>query len=434
MNSILCPKGLAVLAALVALGALPAGAEEPATRSLSLQDCMAYALQHNPDLVSSQQSVVVARSSLRQARSSYSPQLTLSASDSLHDESQGVAASTGGADLTLNMTFWRSGRQDSVGQSRASLSAATASHEDRRLTVARMVAEDYYAVLAAAELVGVARAGVESAEGHRKQVEKQIEQGSVAPVEIHTVDDDLAQARLSLIDAKSTVRTALATLKADMGMPYTNDLQLVPAIMGAAETLPATADAVATALATRPDIQAQQATVRARRHAVAVARAARGPVLEVAGQAAESYPDWNDTRSSVSLSAGLTWPLFDGGNTAAAQDAAAANLTSSEADLQALADQVTLEVQSALIGLESAAEKIRATDEAVIAATARLRSAEVKYQEGLGILLEVTDARQALTSAEADAVRARFSYQVGRIALQRAMGVLPLPTGEAAAQ
>jgi len=49
-------------------------------------------------------------------------------------------------------------------------------------------------------------------------------------------------------------------------------------------------------------------------------------------------------------------------------------------------------------------------------------------------LLEVTDARQALTSAEADAVRARFSYQVGRIALQRAMGVLPLPTGEAAAQ
>ncbi len=155
---------------------------------------------------------------------------------------------------------------------------------------------------------------------------------------------------------------------------------------------------------------------------------------QVAGQAAESYPDWNDTRSSVSLSAGLTWPLFDGGNTAAAQDAAAANLTSSEADLQALADQVTLEVQSALIGLESAAEKIRATDEAVIAATARLRSAEVKYQEGLGILLEVTDARQALTSAEADAVRARFSYQVGRIALQRAMGVLPLPTGEAAAQ
>ncbi|MEN6401508.1 MAG: TolC family protein, partial [Armatimonadia bacterium] len=84
--------------------------------------------------------------------------------------------------------------------------------------------------------------------------------------------------------------------------------------------------------------------------------------------------------------------------------------------------------------LERAAESIKATEEAVTAATARLNAAEVKYREGLAILIEVTDARQSLTSAQADAVRARFAYQVAEIGLQRAMATLPLPGEEGVAQ
>ena len=88
---------------------------------------------------------------------------------------------------------------------------------------------------------------------------------------------------------------------------------------------------------------------------------------------------------------------------------------------------MALQVESALIEIERTSERIKASEQAVTAATARLHSAEVKYREGLGILVEVTDARQSLTSAEAENVRARFSYQAALIALQRATGTLPLP-------
>ena len=393
---------------------------------LTVQDIISIALQHNPQLTSSEQSINVAKAGLRQARSSYSPQLTL-------DASQGVQGSTvvgnriqtgDGASLILGMTFWRSGRRDTVAQSQAGVAAATASYADRQLSVAALVAQDYYAVLAAGELVAVAKTGVEAAEQHRLQVQNQIEAGIVAPVEIHTVDDDLAQARLTLIDTRSTLRATEAALKTDMGIPYTTDLQLAPSTLGARAALPAETEAVAQALAQRPDLQAQQAVVQARQAAVRVAKAARGPVVDITGQAAANSDDFSDNSSEWGLTAGLTWPLADGGFTKAAEDAARANVVSSQADLQTLINEATLDVQNALIDLERSSERIKASEEALTAATARLSAAEVKYQEGLGILIEVTDARQAVTTAEAEVVRARFDYQVGQIALQRSTGAL----------
>jgi len=70
---------------------------------------------------------------------------------------------------------------------------------------------------------------------------------------------------------------------------------------------------------------------------------------------------------------------------------------------------------------------MKAAERSVAAARARLRAAEARYRAGVGILLDVTDARAALSSAAANQVRARFDYQVARFTLQRAIGMLSLP-------
>lgn len=440
--------GLALLAALWFAGVpgRPAWAQEPApaaapaapapaatatTEPLALADCIRLALSRNPSLVSSQQAVVSATAGLQQARSSYYPQLTLGASTG----ASGVAGSQGlsgtdrdaSADLTLGLTFWRSGRRHSVNQSRASLDAAGAALSDDRLALAAQAADDYYAVLAAGELVGVAKAGVEYAQQHREQVQKQIDAGDLAAVEIHTVDADLASARQSLIEAQGTVRTAFATLKNDLALPYQTQVQLVPQAMGAEAETPALEEAVRTALQSRPDLQAQQARVRALEAAAKVAKTNRGPILEVSGQAVGAYNDDGGSGSSWNLLAGVSWPLADGGYTRAAESTARASLLTGQAALQTLSNQATAEVEKALIAVQTARENIAACEAAVTAARARLQSAEVKSREGLGITVEVTLARQSLTSAEADNVRARYDYQTALIALQQAMGTLPLP-------
>ncbi|MEI6503115.1 MAG: TolC family protein, partial [Armatimonadota bacterium] len=217
---------IASLAVVLALTLSSPVLAQGATTPLSVEECVKFALTHSPVLVSSAQSVAVAQAGLRQSRSSYSPQLTLNATAGVDGSSGGgPSQSPNAADLVLGMTFWRSGRQDSVSQSRAGVQGAAASNVDQRLSVVSTVSNQYYAVLATGELVGVAKAGVDSAEQHRLQVEKQIEAGAVAAVEIHTVADDLAQAQLSLIDARSNVRLAVAALRTSMGMAYTTDLQ-----------------------------------------------------------------------------------------------------------------------------------------------------------------------------------------------------------------
>jgi outer membrane protein TolC len=408
-----------------------AGAQEQPAPALTLDDCIRTALEHNPSLASSHESVVAAEANVRQTRSSYSPQLTLSANQGLRGSTGatgvGVTQSSDGASVSLEMTFWRSGRCQSVAVTEANLGAAEWSHLDTRLSVARRVADDYYGVLAATELVGVAEAGVGSAEEHWRQVLRQIEAGSVAESEVHTVNDDLAQAKLALIDARSDLRTSLATLKSDMGVPQDTQLRLAPTALGAEDSVLSEAEALKIALDNRPDVQAQKAVIRSREHAVEVARATYGPAVEVAGECLQSFPDWSAGEPSWGLTAAVTWPLLDGGQKTAAVAAALASLRSSRADLQALTDSVALEVEAALVELDRARESVKASEEAVTAARSRLTSAEVRYREGLGILLEVTDARSELTNAEAQNVEARYALEQARIGLQRAMGSLPLP-------
>ena len=68
-----------------------------------------------------------------------------------------------------------------------------------------------------------------------------------------------------------------------------------------------------------------------------------------------------------------------------------------------------------------------ATDASYSAAEARLNAARAKYREGVGILLEVTDARSSYTQAAAAQVQARFDHRVARAALRRVLGQIPLP-------
>lgn len=409
-----------------------AGAQEQPTGALTLDECIRTALAHNPSLASSRESVVAAQANVRQTRSSYSPQLTLSASQGVRGTTAtgrvgGGAQSSDGASLSLDMSLWRSGRRQSVAASEASLGAAEWSHRDSRLSVARLVADDYYSVLAATELVRVAEAGVASAEEHWRQVLRQIEAGDVADSEAYTVNDDLAQAELALIDARSDLRTSLATLRNNMGVPQDTQVQLAPSVLGAEGAVVSQAEALKTALEERPDVQAQRALIRSREHAVGVARATYGPTLELATESRQSFPGWSDGTASWGLTAAATWPLLDGGQKRAGVAAALASLRSSQADLQALTDNVALEIETALAELDRARERVKASEEAVTAARSRLTSAEVRYREGLGILLEVTDARAELTNAEAQNVEARYALEQARIGLQWAMGSLPLP-------
>lgn len=408
------------------LWAADAGA---AAKPLSLRECIDAALSHNPQIVSSAQEIVSARAGLTKARSSYYPQLTLSATEGLAR----AASTSGGAetqaelDLTSRLTLWRRGREENVAESRASLQASAQSHVSTIQSLVSQVAKDYYGVLAARQLIGVAEGGVESARIHLEQVKARIALGATAEVDALTAESDLAQAQLDLIDARSTLRSALAQLKNDMGLAPESVFEILEEPLPEAEPIPSLEDAVHVAVEKRPDVQSARASASASRYALAQARISRGPLAELAAEYAQGYTDWKSRDPSWNLLLGLSWPLFDGHAAEADVTAAQASVRRSDANLQQSINQVGLEVENALVEVQRTRERLEGTAKSLAAAEARLAAAEGKYRQGVGILLEVIDARVAVTNARASQVRARYDYQTALVALQRAMGTLGAP-------
>jgi outer membrane protein TolC len=427
----------AMLLALEVLGGIAYGAPPPELpdRPLTLEDCTAIALARNPQIAASEQRVVSAQAGVVRARSSYYPQLSLAA---VEGRTGGSALSSGTStgsrdhtreelDLSLGMTLWQAGRKEAVGQSRSLLTAAGHDQATTTQNLVEQVANDYYGVLATQQLVGVTEAGVESAQGHLEQVQAFIEAGAAADVDVFPAQDDLARAQLDLIDARSNAQLAMAGLKNSMGVPPATVFTLAESPAPEERAIPSLEDALATALAGRREVLATRASTQAARYALAQAEIERGPVASVAAAYDRAYTQWSYRDSAWEVAAAVSWPLLDGGATKAAAAQARAQLRQSEADLQGVINQVELEVDLALVEANRTRERVQASAVSVTAAEARLAAAEGKYDNAVGILLEVIDARVAVTDARANQVRSRYDYQTALVALERAMGTLAAP-------
>ncbi len=422
---------LVVAAALGCGGARPARAAQAAAGPLSIEDCARLALERNPGLASSRQEVVGADAAFTRARSPYYPQLSLAALEAIgSDPASSGAERTEEVDLVLRQILWRRGLRESVEEGAYRLESARFGYATAVQSLLERVASDYYGVLASERLVEVAEAGADSARRHLEEVKARIEVGVAAEVDEFTAQDDLARAELALIDARSDVRVARARLKTTMSLSPDTPLELAWPPPLAIEEPPTLSRALATAQENRPDILSARASVEAGRSVLKQAQIRRGPETDVSGSYDLGYTDWTRRDALWDVALTLSWPLLDGRATAADVTSARASFTRSEAQLQAVMDETGLEVETALAEVERTRERVSASAKSVAAAQARLSAAEGKYQQGVGILLEVTDARAALTDALASQVRAEYDYRTALVGLERALGTLSPPEAE----
>jgi outer membrane protein len=413
-------------------GAGSAGPDELIGGPLTLEGCMRVALARNPDLVSSAQAVTGAEAGLVRARSPYYPQVSLGLTEGLSGDGVGLEADgnterTERVDVTVRQTVWQRGLKESVEESAARVESAEFSYAAAVQSLLEQVAGDFYGALAAGRLLGVAEAGVDSARRHVEEVQARIEAGAAPEVDEFTAQDDLARADLALIDARGNVRVAHARLKTTMGVSAEATLELRQPPAPGPEELPALEEALAIARENRPDILSAAAAVEAGRRGLEQAEIRRGPVADISGRYDWGYWDWTRRDSSWDVALSLSWPLLDGKATEAEVTSARAALVRSEAQLESTRNRAGLEVETALADVERSWERVGATATSVAAAQARLRAAEGKYQQGVGILLEVTDARAALTDALASQVRAEYDYRAALVGLERATGRLAAP-------
>jgi outer membrane protein TolC len=181
----------------------------------------------------------------------------------------------------------------------------------------------------------------------------------------------------------------------------------------------------------RPEVLAARLQVRVEETGVTLARSDLEPTLTLAA-AGNYYPTTNfsDPRQrTASISATLTVPFYDGGETHDKVDAARVGVTSAKATVDSRKQDVALDVGEAYLNLITAASQIDAANSALQQAIGARQLAQIRYEGQVGLYLEVTDAESALVSAENNQVNAVYDYFVAKAQYDNAIGQPDVPSG-----
>jgi outer membrane protein TolC len=233
-----------------------------------------------------------------------------------------------------------------------------------------------------------------------------------------------------VIRARNLVRFTQTSLANALGLEATVPIEIEDILVYEPVALDP-AQLLTEALGNRPELRQFQARLDAARAQLTGARARYLPDITVSGTVGTASDDAvvsTDGVSGVSfadqwsLTAQLSWNLFEGYFTQSRVKETQALLEAARANYEVVELQVRLEVEQAYIAVVEASERIGATDKAIESARENLRLAQGRYDAGVGTILDLTSAQLSLSNAEADGVRALTDYRVGLAVLDRVVG------------
>jgi len=281
------------------------------------------------------------------------------------------------------------------------------------------VSQAYHAAVAAAQK----RTAAERAMGAARQILAAAETGRArgvgTRVQVAQARQQLAQAQLSLTNARGEGEAAHVALNAVLGLPQATRVRLAaPGPLPAASTR-ALDQVIDAALAERADIIAAVAQLRAAEAGVDVAQAGFMPKVGVVGALARddnrfrinNSPTLGTPLEQTGVLLGVTLPLTEGGLRRSRLRSAYARVRAAQAQVAAVRDAAAREIAAAYAALRTALAAHRSARAVVAASRVTVDAARKGLDVGLGTLTEAVAAEQALMEAEevlADARRDAF--------------------------
>lgn len=181
---------------------------------------------------------------------------------------------------------------------------------------------------------------------------------------------------------------------------------------------------VAAALRQRPELLAGEVNVRASDIGVRLARAGNEPTFALRASG-NYYPTTSfqfPRQATAAITAQVNVPIFDNGLTRARVNEARLRTENVRTSLESARADVSLFVRQAFDNLQNAARQIEAANTALEQAVAARQLAQMRYENQVGLFLEVVDAQAALVRAENDQINAVYDYPVARAEFENAVG------------
>lgn len=440
MNVRVQAMALGLLAVAAATRPASAATAERLPAVLSLDAALALARKHQPDLRAAHFNTVAAEQRVDEQYSNLLPQLNLSSSYTRQTSNFAPAPSTSQVMSSSvrssfdSFNYFRNSANASqliwdFGQTSRKRDAAQASadatldvEKASALTIDLNLRTAFFTASASRSAVDVARETLANQNKHLEQIQSFVDLGRNPTIDLLQARVDQANAEVQLINAQGAYATARAILNQAMGVEadigYDVETTVSAPVPGESS---GSAGLVEEALNARPEIAALREQLRAQ---VLNNKSVYGrywPSLQA--QAQGTYNGYELDRLVWNLSAGLglSWTLYDGGQTRATLREGDANVASLAAQIDSIRLQVRVDVEKARLAVVGAKASLDVADRSLTNARARLELAEIRYRTGVGSIIELSDAQLAATNAAFQKLQAQLNLDTARAQLTKAL-------------
>ncbi len=409
----------------------------PVVEAQTLEAALSEAIEKNPQLEAQRQLNLIAGEQVEAARAERRPDVTVSGSYGYQSidtnrpmfpgqqfvGDQAVAS----AQLQAEMPIYTGGRISAgIRQAKAGRGAADAQYRAAYQGLTLQVITAYLDVLTARETVAIRENSVSLLEEQSRASQDRFDAGVVTRTDIAQSDARLQGGLAALAGARAGLEAAHSVFAFLIG-DVPGDLAPPPPPPAVPDTFE---QALATALADNPEIEAQTFAERGASEAVGVAAGVLKPSVSIVGTASvqETFTD-NFQDTSVSALARASVPLFEKGVAKSQVRQARLQRQRSRLELENTRRRIRAELAQAWYSRLAAEQAIVASRQQVSAAEIAYEGVKEELSVGSRTTLDVLDQEQQLLDARLGLVEAERDFYVATARLLNAMGRLDLQAG-----
>ncbi|XHR99429.1 RND transporter [Sphingomonas sp. DBB INV C78] len=382
-----------------------------------------------------------ARASLRQSQGSALPQVSASGSVSQSignegsvfiDPTTGQAVSRGGDTKIYRASFDASWEADIFGGIRRSIEADRANMESSeanlhftQVSVAAEVGLNYLTARLAQQQLDIARQNLASQDETLQIVGWRVQAGLVSSLDLEQAKQLRANTAATIPNIETNYASAVNRIAVLLGEAP----GAVNELMQAKQPVPLPPQAVGAAIPAeivqrRPDIAAAERTLAAETARIGVATAQLYPALRLSGSFSGSDTSLSALPDAMvgNLVAGITAPIFNGGQIRAQIEGQRASTDAAFATYRQTVLTALEEVENALTTLTSAERREREVIAAAEASQNAVTLAQSQYRAGLIDFQALLESQRSLLVTQDNRAQARANRATATVQLYKALG------------
>lgn len=301
--------------------------------------------------------------------------------------------------------------------------SANLSLEDAKDLVVLAAGSAYMRVIADRALIQSAKSRLETATVSLDQANERHNAGTVPLLDVLRAQVDYQTEQQNVIAAQNVFAKDKIRLARAIGLPLEQRFRLTDTIPFQPLEHLEPAQAVATALANRRDLQSLEEQVKAAKDLKSAAAAERYPTVAFSGDYGDIGPTLGHSHGTFNAVGAASAPLFDEARLRGDAQAAEARLETDEAELNNLRGQIDAEVRDDILDIRSAQEEVQVAGSTVDLAKEALSESQKRFAAGVSGNLAVSQAQSALAQAEERYIASLFGANVAKLTLARSLGI-----------